>query len=82
MTQQEARKKGGMATAQKYGPNHMREIARRGGLRTAERYGSSYMAQIGQKGAATFYERYEVHPAFQSQWAIIDKATRKLVTIY
>ncbi len=57
-----------------------REAGRLGGLATANKYGSDYMKQIARKGAASFWQRYKLLPASTSNYAIVDRATNKIIS--
>jgi hypothetical protein len=41
--------------------------------------GKEHMAKIGRRGAAVFYSRYEWRPIYQAQFALVVKATGKVI---
>lgn len=58
-----------------------REAGQRGGRTTASRYGSGYMREIGRRGAATTWTRYYLAPVGQTQYALVERATGKIIQI-
>lgn len=60
---------------------HCRRIAASGGRSTVAKYGSAHMSQIGKRGAAVLWKRYRLVPIATSQFALVHKATGKVVSI-
>lgn len=56
MTREEAGRKGGLSTKQRYGKNYFAEIGRMGGKKggdtTKRRHGVEFFQQIGKKGGS------------------------------
>jgi general stress protein YciG len=59
-----------------------RQAGRNGGLTTFYRYGSEHMSEIGRKGAEATWSRYNLAPIGTSQWAIVNKQTGEIKTIF
>ncbi len=53
----EAARRGGQATAAKYGPEHFRALGLKGGASTAKR-GREYYREAGKKGGEVTLERH------------------------
>lgn len=60
---------------------HCRKIASSGGKATVAKYGSTHMSKIGKRGATVLWERYRLVPVAVSQFALVHKATGKVVSI-
>ena len=58
------------------------EAGRMGGLATVKKHGKSHMAAIGRLGAQTTQERYMTVPVGTSQYALVNRQTRKIVAIF
>ena len=58
------------------------EAGRLGGLATVKKHGKEHMAAIGRIGAQTTQERYILVPAGTSQYAMVNRQTRKVVAIF
>ncbi len=58
-----------------------REAGSMGGRVTAKRYGRGYMREIGRRGAATTWTRYYLAPIGQTQYALVERATNKIISI-
>lgn len=56
-----------------------KDAGKKGGLSTVQKYGVEYMRRIGKKGAARMHELYELQPVNLTQFAIIHRATGKVV---
>lgn len=52
-----------------------------GGRVTVHRYGREYMQAIGRKGAAAFWRRYKLEPCDLSDFAIVERATGRVVNL-
>lgn len=57
-----------------------REAGSKGGITTARRYGPEYMREIGKRGAATTWTRYYLAPIGQTQYALVERETGKIVS--
>lgn len=55
------------------------QAGRKGGLATVARHGPDHMRTIGKRGASTFWKRYEMQPAGLSDFAIVERATGKVI---
>ncbi len=53
-----------------------------GGRVTVQRYGRGYMSQIGKRGNVSLRERYRLTVVEQSGYALVEKATGKIVAIW
>ena len=61
---------------------HTKQTAGRlGGKATFEKYGREHMQDIGAQGAMTTWTRYIKVPYKQTQYALIDRETGKIVKI-
>jgi general stress protein YciG len=52
-----------------------------GGKATLERHGRSHMQTIGRKGAAVTWTRYQLSPVGLTEYAMVERATGKIVRI-
>jgi hypothetical protein len=51
----------------------------RAGRAMVAKYGIEHMRAIGRKGARRFYELYEWRPIYTSQFALVERATNKVI---
>jgi hypothetical protein len=58
------------------------QAGQKGGRVTFERYGPEYMAWIGKRGNIAMRERYELVVVGQSGYALIERATGRVVAIW
>lgn len=58
-----------------------RRKARLGGLALFQKYGPDYMEKLGRKGGQKTWEKYTLQPVGQSQYALVDRETNKIVKI-
>lgn len=56
-----------------------KEVASLGGKAVYKKYGSSYMSKIGRLGFKAMLQKYELQPYSVNDWAIVDRATGKIV---
>lgn len=56
-----------------------KEVASLGGRAVYKKYGSSYMSKIGRLGYIAMLENYSLQPVDLSDFAIISRATGKIV---
>lgn len=56
-----------------------KEAGRIGGMETLRRHGRDHFREIGRRGAVIFWKRYLLAPAGQSDYAIISRATGKVI---
>lgn len=52
---------------------------RKAGKALVAKYGVDYMRAIGRRGAARFYQLYHWSPIAQSQFALVERATGKVI---
>jgi general stress protein YciG len=52
-----------------------------GGRATFARYGRNHMQDIGAKGALTTWTRYQLMPYSQTEYALVQRATGKIIRI-
>ena len=52
-----------------------------GGLATFKKYGREHMSNIGTNGATTTWTRYSKKPYGLTQYALVERATNKIVRI-
>lgn len=52
-----------------------------GGRQTYTRHGRSHMQQIGKRGAATTWTRYQLSPVGLTEYAMVERATGKIICI-
>jgi len=52
-----------------------------GGLATLARHGPDHMCKIGKRGAAATWAKYFLAPVNESQYAMVDRETNKIVAI-
>lgn len=57
------------------------QAGQRGGRETVRRHGREYMKWIGRRGAATTWTRYYLAPVGQTQYALIERATNKIISL-
>lgn len=58
-----------------------RTAGRLGGLKTLERHGRDHMQAIGRRGAQVFWQRYHLVPCELSDFAIVERATGRVVNL-
>ena len=54
----------------------------KGGRATVAKHGRAHMQKIGKAGANTTWTRYTLKPVNQSQYAMIERATNKIISIW
>jgi len=52
-----------------------------GGRATVAKHGRDYMQAIGRKGAAVTWTRYYLAPVGQTEYAMVERATNKIICI-
>lgn len=57
------------------------DISSLGGQAVYKKYGSEYMSQLGRKGAIAFWKKYTVQPVQLTRFAIVERATGRVVRI-
>lgn len=58
-----------------------REAGSKGGRATVRKYGRRYMAWIGHLGAVATWTRYYLAPIGQTQYALVERTTDKIISI-
>jgi general stress protein YciG len=58
-----------------------REAGKLGGLATFKKHGRTHMQDIGTKGAQTTWTRYSKAPYGLTQYALVERATNKIIRI-
>ncbi len=53
----------------------------KGGKATFTRHGREYMAKIGKAGATVTWTRYTLKPIGQTEYAMVERATNKIICI-
>ena len=59
-----------------------RTAGAKGGRATVAKYGLGHMAKIGKAGAKTTWTRYSLKPVNESQYAMVDRETNKIISIW
>jgi hypothetical protein len=54
----------------------------KGGRATVAKYGRAHMAKIGKAGAKTTWTRYTLKPVNESQYAMVERETNRIVSIW
>ena len=57
------------------------QAGRRGGRATVARHGPTHMSRIGKRGAAVTWTRYQLSPIGLTEYAMIERATGKIVSV-
>lgn len=57
------------------------EAGRLGGMATVAKHGKEHMQTIGKRGAAVTWSRYYLAPVYQSQYAMVDRQSQKIIAI-
>lgn len=58
-----------------------RDAGRLGGLATLAKHGPEHMRNIGRCGAAVFWKRYHLAPVDIAAFAIVERATGRVVAL-
>ncbi len=59
-----------------------REAGQKGGLATVKKHGRHYMAWIGKRGNVSMRERYRLTVVEQTGYALVERATGRIVAIW
>jgi len=71
LTHAERGRLGGLRTVERYGIDHMREIAARGGQAVVEKHGADHMSEIGKRGfQAAVERRFDGDPEAAKKWLV------------
>jgi len=62
--------------------NKKQAAGSKGGKVTVSRHGAEHMQTIGKRGAAGTWARYTLKPVNQSQYAMIERETGKIKSIW
>ena len=52
-----------------------------GGRATVAKHGRQHMAEIGARGAEVTWQRYQLHPAGESGWVMVDRTTNEVKAV-
>jgi hypothetical protein len=58
-----------------------RQAGSKGGRVTVSRHGAEHMRTIGKRGAAVTWQRYQLSPIGLTEYAMVERATGKIVKI-
>jgi general stress protein YciG len=53
----------------------------KGGRATFQKHGREHFQQIGKRGAATTWTRYFLAPIGQTEYAMVERSTNKIICI-
>ena len=53
-----------------------------GGKQTFAKYGKSHFQAIGKRGAMVTWTRYTLKPVSESQYAMVNRETNKIISIW
>lgn len=59
-----------------------KQAGSKGGRATVAKHGREHMAKIGKAGAKTTWTRYSLKPVNESQYAMVERATNKIISIW
>jgi hypothetical protein len=59
-----------------------RQAGSKGGKSTYKRHGSEHFQKIGKAGAKTTWTRYTLKPVNESQYAMVERSTNKIISIW
>jgi len=61
--------------------NAKQKAGQKGGKATVAKHGVEHMSEIGKEGAKKTWELYSLKPVNESQYAMVDRVTGKIVAI-